>query len=147
MGTATCTPRRGGRFSESDRGFSLVELLVVIIIIGALAGIAIPVFLHQRQKAADATVRSDLHTVALNLEAFRTNTNAYPLTSADLAGEAPLSPGVDVAVYRSVDAYCLVGTRSAGTQPSHVWVYDSSAGGLQDAAVTTCSGTVTFTLP
>jgi len=134
-------------FFRRDDGFSMVELLVVIIIIGILSAIAIPVFLHQRQRAADATLRSDLHTVALNLEAFRTNTNAYPSVASDLAGEAPLSPGVSVAVYGAADSYCLLGTRTSGTQPSHPWVYDSAAGGLQDATVTTCAGTTTFTLP
>lgn len=46
---------------DNESGFSLGELLVVIIIIGILAAVAVPVYLHQRQRAWQAEARSDLH--------------------------------------------------------------------------------------
>lgn len=45
---------------EMEEGFTLIELIVVIIIIGILAAIAIPAFLNQRKSAVDASVQSDL---------------------------------------------------------------------------------------
>ena len=49
--------------SRRDDGFSLIELLVVVIILGVLASIAVPTFLSQRTKAFKATLVSDLRSL------------------------------------------------------------------------------------
>ena len=48
-----------------DDGFTLVEILVVMVILGVLAAIAIPVFHGQRQKAFAATATADLRSLQL----------------------------------------------------------------------------------
>src|SRR5450755_1945346 len=76
---------------EREEGFTLIELLVVMIIIGILAAIAIPVFLSQRQKGYDASVKSDLRTIANELESYNTDAQAYPTGAiAVAAGVATL---------------------------------------------------------
>lgn len=84
---------------ENEGGFTLVELLVVILIIGILAAIAIPIFLNQRQEAYKASINSDVKSVALSVQQFYTKggKNAEILTAAG-TGKNSLSwngPGAD----------------------------------------------------
>ncbi|MDQ1696969.1 MAG: type pilus assembly protein PilA [Frankiaceae bacterium] len=124
------TPRK--QQSERDGGFTLVELLVIIVIVGVLAGIAIPIFLHQKGKAADATARSDLRNLAVAEESYATdNISAYG-TATELAAAGqrlPVSAEDTVYVYTSGPAgYCMVGH----SNNSDVYlVYDSQHGGMQ----------------
>ena len=73
---------------ENESGFTLIELLVVMIIIGILAAIAIPVFLNQRKNAVDASYKSDLRTIANEMESYYTDNEVYPagVAAATAAG-------------------------------------------------------------
>jgi type IV pilus assembly protein PilA len=71
---------------EKDQGFTLIELLVVMIIIGILAAIAIPVFLNQRKRAVDSSIKSDLRSIANQMETYYTDNQAYVLPTQGATG-------------------------------------------------------------
>jgi prepilin-type N-terminal cleavage/methylation domain-containing protein len=60
------------RLKGEDKGFSLVELLIVVVIMGILAAIAIPVFTSQRGRAEDQKTKSDLESIQKELSAYFT---------------------------------------------------------------------------
>lgn len=68
------------RIKEKEDGFTLIEILVVVLIIGILTAIAIPVFLNQRKQALDTQLRNDMKTVATWLETNKVKTSGqeYP---------------------------------------------------------------------
>jgi prepilin-type N-terminal cleavage/methylation domain-containing protein len=62
-----------------ERGFTLIELLVVITIIGILAAIALPNYIKAKDKAKEAEVKANCHTIQIALERYATDhSGAYP---------------------------------------------------------------------
>jgi prepilin-type N-terminal cleavage/methylation domain-containing protein len=66
---------------RAGSGFTLIELLIVIIIIAILAAVALPMFLGQRAKAKDASVKEAVHTLQIGIQSYAVDHgDAYPAT-------------------------------------------------------------------
>ena len=66
------------------RGFTLIELLVVIAIIGILSSVVLASLVLARLKANDATVKSDLHTIQLQMELIYNDYETYGSTTTSV---------------------------------------------------------------
>ena len=69
---------------KSARGFTLVELLVVVVVIGVLASIAIPKFANNKEKSYVAQMKSDLRNLATAEEAYFYDSTTYTASLAAL---------------------------------------------------------------
>jgi len=123
--------RQVNSFSERAKpkdGFTLVEILVVIAVIGLLAAIAIPQFIRYRSEAIDAEMKSDLRNASVAIEAYYAKQSVLPASLAEIAGYGfQPSGGVTVSlVIVSTTSYTLNAAKPGGTQPS--FTYSSTTG-------------------
>jgi len=113
----------------SRRGFTLVEIMIVVIIIGLLAVLAIPTIHNSRKSARSATFINDVRTYAAAAEVFSLETGDYPEDSS--TGAMPTG----------LDEYI----------PTMKWTFETPIGGSwdfekDDTGITSGFGAVGFTV-
>ena len=87
--------------NRDEKGFTLIEVLIVVAIVGILACIAIPTFATYKTKALDSTAKADLRNAAAAQEAYYIDNDTYSPSLANLE-ESPynflLSAEVNITV-------------------------------------------------
>ncbi|QPL32071.1 type II secretion system major pseudopilin GspG [Pseudomonas fragi] len=70
--------------TSSQRGFTLIEIMVVVVIIGVLGAIVVPQFMSRPDQAKVTAARTDIQAIATALEMYRLDTFSYPSTQQGL---------------------------------------------------------------
>jgi type IV pilus assembly protein PilA len=147
---------------NGEGGFTLIELLVVMIIIGILAAIAIPAFLSQKKKGYEASMKSDLRSIATEVStqlvdspgfaevtagtnavvvsAYTDSTKATavgtPGTIALSNGNALATTGTASSVTAGTGVYCIALTSTKSVSSWHIQV--TATGAAQQLLAGTC---------
>lgn len=82
---------------KARRGFPLVELLVVIVVLAMLAVIVVPRLLGAGERSEEAGLKSDLFALRKAISLFVAHTSAYPACLEDLATDSAPASGLDSA--------------------------------------------------
>ncbi len=83
---------------ESEKGFTLIEMLIVIIILGILLAIAVPAYLKFKDRANNSAAQANIRSMVPAVEAYNADNNGYASMTIGGSGSTSLQATYDSAL-------------------------------------------------
>jgi len=123
--------------SKQDAGFTLIELMIVMAIIGVLAVVAIPKFESALKLARESVLKEDLHVLRSSIDSYTMDKQKAPQTLEDLVTdgylkaipEDPMTHSKDTWVTDAGDAMHSLDQTDSGIEDVHSGSQDSASDG------------------
>ena len=129
---------KANRLNRQTKGFTLVEILIVVVILGILAAIVIPQFTSASETAKASSLQSQLQTIRSQLELYQVQHNGNYPTTAQMFGNLTGTTNVEGAAGNDFGPYLqkapvnpFVGSSSVAKAASGAWQYDESTGAIK----------------
>lgn len=148
----------GPTFGRSG-GFTIIELLIVIIVIGILATIILLAYTNVTRQAAISRIKYDLEQAYKQLDVYNVNYGAFPVDQPAALAVVKVSDGTTLEYSKTTAGYCITTSSTTaqksfyfdsvqrslleGTCPGHVGYTGGGSGGSGGSGSTTVVGTVT----
>lgn len=130
--------------NRRSKGFTLIEMLIVIVVIAILALIVIPRLLGAGRKAKEASLRGDLHQLRNSIQQFEADCGDYPASTSQLmtvpsGGNGGTGIALDVTGWQGPYLRTPDGNLPADpfTASSTTWSYTASTGHVQSGSTLT----------
>jgi len=118
---------------KNNKGFTLIELMIVVAIIGILAAIAIPNFMSYQCKAKQAEAKRVLGNLRVLQEAYFAEYDTYANSTGALGATTPKGdPRYTYTVSGDANGFTATATASDGSLNGDVWTVDEDANLVND---------------